>query len=515
MSEVTTATRAQRRGIPRSWQVLLEGTIGSLAILFGSFGVGWLAPGSPLNRMPFLIALRTEEVPVVLCTIVLTLGCWLLFRAWLQLGKVLRTSARKLRVLVAAMTLWSLPQMFCLPIFSRDVFAYIGQGRLVLAGQDPYEQTISVMNGWFQLGTDVTWADTQTAYGPLFYWLEAGVVWATGTNTELAIFLFRVVSLAGVALCFHYVRRLAQLHSVDPDRAAWLAVANPLFLISFVASGHNDSLMVGLALAAVYYAAKHRGLLAIVLITASISVKPITIVLLPFIGLLLAGKGASWPRKGLFWLYVGGLTLGLITVMGQLGGFGFGWVKAMLGAGTGATIFAPMGAANALFSGILAPFGVPSDAILPVLKLIGRAAGIAVVLVVIFRGRYENLVQRLTIAFAAIVVLSPVIQPWYLLWLLPFFAATGIRDDWQTQWVYLTVVFFVAWGAIDQLYVWQFLGNLEPLLRQLVTWLSVACVAFMVFVDPGTRDLFKDAINGNAWRRWRGRRAQQKQQVTS
>lgn len=486
--------------------VVLEGLLGAIAVVFGSFGVGWLAPGSGLNRSAFFILLRTHVGGVVLCTVVLTLGCWLLFRAWLRLGRALRTAEHRLRTVTIAVAAWALPQLLCLPIFSRDIFAYIGQGRLVLAGQDPYQHTISTMNNWFQLGTDVTWADTQTAYGPLFYWIEAAVVALTGSATEWGIVLFRLVSLLGVVLCVVYVRKLAEQHGIDPVRAIWLSIANPLFLISFVASGHNDALMVGLALAAVHHAARRQGVLAVLLITASIAIKPITVVLLPFIGLLLAGQGAGWGRRIRAWAYVGIVTVGLMSIMGLVGGFGFGWVSAMLGSGSGATIFAPLGAVNAFISGILLTLGLPIGGVLPVLKLLGRLVSLAAVAVLVFRGRHEHLVQRMTLAFAAVVVLSPVIQPWYLLWLLPFFAATGIRQDWQTLWVYITVAFFLGWGAMDQLYVWQFMSGMEPVMRQLVLWLSVACFAAMAIVDPGTRTLFSDTLPRKAWQRWRARR---------
>lgn len=33
-------------------------------------------------------------------------------------------------------------------------------------------------------------------------------------------------------------------------------------------------------------------------------------------------------------------------------------------------------------------------------------------------------------------ILLPIIQPWYLLWLLPFFAVVGIRSDWQLEAVF-------------------------------------------------------------------------------
>jgi len=57
--------------------------------------------------------------------------------------------------------------------------------------------------------------------------------------------------------------KLAELHGVNPHRALWLTAANPLFLTNFIASVHNDSLMIGLALAGLYYCATRRVILGI------------------------------------------------------------------------------------------------------------------------------------------------------------------------------------------------------------------------------------------------------------
>ena len=103
---------------------------------------------------------------------------------------------------------------------------------------------------------------------------------AGAEEPDLAILLFRLVAVAGVVLIMVLVPRLARMLGTDAARAQWITAANPLFIISFVASGHNDSLMVGLALAGVWCAATGRGLLGVLLVTASVGIKPITLVCL-------------------------------------------------------------------------------------------------------------------------------------------------------------------------------------------------------------------------------------------
>ncbi len=487
------AGAGSRRLDHRPRAILVQGFIGALLVLLGSYGIGWLASVSPLNRDHLLIAVRTEQWGVITSTVVLTVGCWIMFRAWLRLGQELAGWAEgSLRTVKQACWAWGAPLLLCLPIFSRDVFAYIGQGRLVAAGQDPYVDGISTLSNWFQLGADVTWAESETPYGPLFLTIERLVNMVAGTSPDASVLLYRLVAFAGVVLCMIYVPKLADLHQVPGSKALWVTVSNPLFLISFIASAHNDALMVGLAVAGTYYAATRRGVLGVILVTASIGIKPITMVILPFIGLLWAGPGSSWRRRFLYWAYTLTLCLGIMALIGWVNGYGFGWLKVMLGTGTGTVFFAPVGMFTTFFSGILDTLGLESDWVLGVVKVIARLASVAVVLFLMFRGSHSHLVQRLALAFAALVVLSPIIQPWYLLWLLPFFAATGIRDDWQLIWVYFTVAFFVAFGAADQIFIWQFLGSLDPWVKHLSTGISWAAMAYLAFLDPRTKRIFLD-----------------------
>ncbi|PIB52570.1 hypothetical protein AOA57_00215, partial [Pseudomonas sp. 2588-5] len=97
--------------------------------------------------------------------------------------------AAALPVVTRAAIIWSAPQLLAVPIFSRDLFAYLNQGRLVLAGEDPYTTGVSTLANWFQRGTDIGWAEDATPYGPLFLWLAAGVMRVAGDYVEVAVLL--------------------------------------------------------------------------------------------------------------------------------------------------------------------------------------------------------------------------------------------------------------------------------------------------------------------------------------
>jgi hypothetical protein len=496
----STHSPAKRRAYIAIWQ----GFLGALMMFVGSIGTGWIANGSPMIRQPVVIALRTEGWGVTLSTVLLTVGAMLLMRSWLRLGQRLGDwSGSSLRSVVIAISAWSLPLLLAVPIFSRDVYAYTGQGRLVLEGQNPYAAGISTLNNWFSLGADPAWAEARTPYGPYFLWLARGVVELTGAQPDVSVLLFRLLAGGGVVLCIIYVPKLAELHGINGARALWIAVANPLFLISFVASAHNDALMVGLAVAGVYFAATKRYLMGILLVTASIGIKPITVLLLPFIGVMWAGPGASWTRKFLIWGATAGISFGVLAVSGLPYNLGMGWVWAIMDPTPGYTGYSPSGFLGQQVEFLGNVLGLPGGTFADLLRTGMKWTAIALVLLLMFRGDYSRAVRRMALAFTAVVMLSPIIQPWYILWFLPFLAVTGIRNDWQIRSLYVGVTFFVVFGAQDQLSVWSFVEL--PIDASSLAFVTALLFTFyLLFLDVHTRKLLIEAKPSDSARRvWR------------
>ncbi|TLM70697.1 polyprenol phosphomannose-dependent alpha 1,6 mannosyltransferase MptB [Pseudarthrobacter sp. NamB4] len=490
-SETQPAAPAKTAGpaTGRAYLATIEGFVGALMMFVGSIGTGWIANGSPMIRQPVVIALRTEGWGVTVSTVLLTVGAMVLMRSWLRLGQRLAEwGASSLRSVVIAVSAWSLPLLFCVPVFSRDVYAYTGQGRLVMEGQNPYEVGISTLSNWFSLGADPAWAEARTPYGPYFLWLARGVVGLTGAQPDAAVLLFRLLAGAGVLLCVIYVPKLAELHGINGARALWIAVANPLFLISFIASAHNDALMVGLAVAGVYFAATRRYLLGILLVTASIGIKPITVLLLPFIGVMWAGPSASWVRRFLIWAATAGMSFGVLLLSGIPYGLGIGWTWAIMDPTPGYTGYSPSGFLGQQVEFLANSLGLPGGTLATWLRTAMKWAAIGLVLLLMFRGDYSRAVRRMALAFTAVVMLSPIIQPWYILWFLPFLAVTGIRDDWQIRSLYVGVTFFVVFGAQDQLSVWSFV-ELPIDASSLAFITALAFTFYLLFLDVHTRKL--------------------------
>ncbi|MFH5877837.1 polyprenol phosphomannose-dependent alpha 1,6 mannosyltransferase MptB [Arthrobacter sp. NA-172] len=491
---------------------ILQGFIGSLLMVAGSIGVGWLATTSGvLIRLPLFIMARTSPVAVILCTVMLCLGALLLLRSWLRIAqRIGGWDSSSHPVLRRALWMWATPLMFALPLFSRDAYAYIGQGRLMLQGLNPYTNGISALSNYFSLGPDTLWTEAPTPYGPLWLWIEQGAVWMTSgiSDTgipEFALIPFRLAALAGVILLATYVPRLAAIHGVNPDRALWLGVLNPVLLINFIASAHNDSLMLGLVVAGVYYASVKRPVLGILLITASIAIKPITLIALPFAGLLWAGSRAGWGRRIICWTATLGLSVALLAAAGVVNGLGFGWLGALQTPGAVWMWYAPVGLLAHTAGMAVGLFGGPGVSVADVIQTMGTAVSALAIVWLAVRtpgrgfgmpapiedeaGFNKSVLRRMAWAFAAVVVLAPVIQPWYMVWLLVFFTVTGIAEGPQLRTVYYLTAFFTLIALTDQLSVFQWIPL--AVVRGVAIAIGVLFIAYLVFYDKKTHVLFR------------------------
>jgi hypothetical protein len=477
-------------------RTVVMGTVGSLMLLLGSLGVGWLASVSPLRQEPLIIAMRFTTTGVIVSILLLAVGGMLLVREWLRLGQKLNRwgpgSGRWVRIAIAA---WSVPMLVTVPLFSRDVYSYIGQGRVMASGLNPYEHGVSTIDNFFQLGADQLWSESPPPYGPLFLWIEQLVVGITGAAPDAAVLWFRALCVLSVLAIMWLVPRLARLHGINPDRALWLSVANPLFLTNFIVSAHNDAIMIALALGGTYAAAVRRdwrgGLLGTTLVTLSVAIKPITLVFLPFIGLLWAGRNASWPRRFVVWFLTLAYSLALLGVMGLINGFGFGWVSAMSTPGSVYIWYAPVGLAGIVAASLAAAVGADRGQWMDAVHGAGQLLAVPIVLWLMFRGRDGKIIRRLAWALTAIVLFSPMIQAWYVVWLIPLFAVTGIRSDWQVDILFFLTAFFMIYAVSDQLDVFPYLDLDLSSGRLIAAIVALSYGVYLWFIDPATRRLFR------------------------
>jgi hypothetical protein len=206
-----------------------------------------------------------------------------------------RLSHRALLVVVLASTaLFGLTLVLLPSLPSDDIFSYILYGRITAVhGANPLIATPADFKSDPFL-TLVFWRDVRSVYGPIWLLLSAALAaFAQGLGGSLALYvvLFKLLGfaahLANAVLIWRILGRLAPERQL---RGTVLYAWNPLCLLEFCASGHNDAVMLTLLLLAVYWLTREWELAALVAFSLSISIKYVPIVLLPFYLALIARR---------------------------------------------------------------------------------------------------------------------------------------------------------------------------------------------------------------------------------
>lgn len=409
-------------------RAVIPGLIGTILIGIGALGVGWLPLDTAIVDNSVVDALRSTTLGAVISKTAVVAGVLLLLQSWLLLGyDVMRGLDKDIRRLWVALAAWCVPLMVTPPLFSRDVYSYFAQGKLMVAGIDPYTRGSSSVPGWFNDGVDPMWGEAPTPYGQFWLLLSRGVVQFTGPHPYSGALVMRLLTVAGVAMLAWGVPKIAFHCGISPSKALWLGVLNPLVLMHFVSGAHNDALMIGLVVVGFAVTLERLPILGVVLVTLGGSVKPVGLVALPFIGLLWAGATSSWGRIWLRWIYSAVIAAVLLGGLAIFTKTGLGWVAALATPGEVRTWLSPPTAVGMAVGGVLGLFGFDvTDNTVAIARLIGTVATLCVLAYLCLRPWGRTPIRGAALAFGTLVVLGPVVQPWYVLWSLPLFAAAGL-----------------------------------------------------------------------------------------
>ena len=386
--------------------VIARGLVGSLLVAAGGLATQVLPGSSPIATVPVLESLRHSTGGRMTGLVVTMAGLALLCSAWIQL-------LRRPRAVPAATAAWTLPLLLAPPLFSRDGWSYAAQGALTHIGLSPYVWTPSILDGRIREAVDPIWMGTPAPYGPVpLAWgsLVAGLT----DDPWLMVVGHRVLALLGLVLLAWAVPRLARAAGTDPHRAAAIVLASPLTIVHGVGGVHNDLLMAALTAAALAVALEHKWVLGAALAGAAAAVKipgggvaiGVALVSLP----VLAALATRLRRLAA----VGVLAVLVVAGAGTAIGVGVGWVHAL---DTPGLVRTPLS--------LTTQVGGLVDQV-AVLRTAGLGAAFAYTGWVALRGRTGDpayAVRAVALVMTVLVLLSPAVHAWYLLWALPFLAA--------------------------------------------------------------------------------------------
>ncbi|NBU32458.1 MAG: hypothetical protein EBS36_04730 [Actinobacteria bacterium] len=480
------STRTYASAQQSVWTYAPPGFLGSCFLAIGSLGIGWFPISANALQWPIVNFFQTQNLGIALARAFLVVGAALLIQAWLMVGlDAVKGRIEQIQTLHLALLSWCTPLLIAVPLFSRDVYSYYMQGQMQLSGHSPYTSGVAVVPGWFSSGVDPLWGDAPSPYGPVFLLIERFVAGITGESALTSVLYFRIFAVIGVALMCWQLPKLAQRHGINPIAALWLGALNPLVVFHFVAGAHNDSLMIGFALWGINKALDRKFANALFLITLALAIKPSAFVVLPFFGLWLLAvltRETNWANRWRVietrnviehneaqnpeieiveksqYTLVGKTLAVLAAVLGSVlilaifsllaGVHPFGWISALVRPGSVRSWLAPstlIGMMSSNFFHVLG-FASHADKIIMICRLVGLfflAAGLIYILNSIQR---RSITRSIALAFVVLVICSPAVQPWYLLWFIPLLAATGL-----TQKHLRVVVSFVVGFAIHDI----------------------------------------------------------------
>jgi alpha-1,6-mannosyltransferase len=306
--------------------------------------------------------------------------------------------------IAAGVTLFALAP----PLLSQDAFSYISYARMTVDhGVNPYATAPIALPGDAAF-PHVAWVLAPSAYGPLFsiLTLPLGLLGVTAAFWSLK---------AAVALCVlglaMVTAKVARRRGADPLTAAAFVALNPIVLVEVVGGGHNDALMMLLAMGGVAAALAGRELAAGAGLVLAAAVKISGGLAAPFA--LISSR-----NRGSFLL--GGLLAAAVVVAVTIPLYGHGALDS----------FALLGDNQNLTTRLSLP-RIASN--LPLVSLDAARAvalvayGFLLLWLLRWTWRGGDWVRAAAWATFGLLLATSWILPWYLLWVLPLAAIAEDR----------------------------------------------------------------------------------------
>ena len=297
-------------------------------------------------------------------------------------------------------------------LLSTDAWTYWSYGRIAAVHHEsPYTTPPSAFPhdpSYPYVGE--AWRDTTSVYGPAFTLASEPLALADGSSADAAAWTYKTLAAAAVLAAALLAARLSRRPALALVLVGW----NPAMALDFAGGGHNDAWMAALVVAALALAASGRRQLAGAAWAVASLVKWVPLLLLPLRAL--EARTTGRPVRHLGFAVTAAALVAVST-------WAYGW--SWLGATVPLLRHANLGTSFSL-PDRLEQLGLPHGVALG-LCVAGFALGYGWLALQAHRGR-----ARLGLAAGLILVATPYLAAWYVVWALPLAAA---EDDPPAQWL--------------------------------------------------------------------------------
>ncbi len=224
-------------------------------------------------------------------------------------------------------------------------------------------------------------------------------------------------------------------------RLVAVGIASPLVLLHLIGGSHNDALMMGLlAVGVAAFLRKRRWLgMALVILATGAKVPAAAGIIFLAWNWYDDPDTSIWQRvKATAIAGVG--SMAAISVLSVLVGIQIGWMAALKSTGSVYSTFSVSTKLGFLTASGLQTIGlnVSSDGTVALFRLVGIALAGIICTVLLLRSPRIGMTRALGISMIVVVLLSPVVWPWYLAAGFALVAASGM-GKWRPSYVVLIV----------------------------------------------------------------------------
>jgi alpha-1,6-mannosyltransferase len=244
--------------------------------------------------------------------------------------------------------------------------------------------------------------------------------------------------------------------------------------------------MAALVVVSLVFGLKHNWFMAAVLATLALGIKPVAIVVLPFLAYISAQSNwASRIKQGLKIGFVSATTLFTMSLIAGVGPLG--WLAALGTPGTVKSWLSPFTALGMMFGNFmeLLGFGNRIDFYVGITRAIGSIFLAVTVMYLILKPESRSATRGAAFSFSALVIFGPVIQPWYLLWAIPLIAASGLSHKYVRVVVIVIAAFTIHGIANSSATTDTFLDLSDGV----AIILAAAILGFAALASPHERQL--------------------------
>ena len=386
-------------------------------------------------------------------------GCLLLSAGWI----VLVPRAGRRAAPPQLWWLWAAPLLLVPPVMSGDPFLYADLGWIMAHGGNPYVDVLGSFGGPFDPFVDRFWAGNGVAYPPLALEINRLAAQLGGMHPYWGVVAQRVPAVAGVALMAAFLPRLADQLGRDRQWALWLGVLNPITIVHLIGGAHNDTLMVGVVVFALWLSVQR-----VPVVSASLVLAPIVIGLamalkqqaglavIAAAGLPVAVRIAQlpWVQRvavlGWRTAVATVVALGTFVVVSLATGLGFGWTHWLSQMGRARTMTLSVAISDAWMW-----TGHDVTRLVSTVLAVAAIAGLAALLLL----RPERPLEITAWGSLLVLFIGQALHPWYVGLSLALLALLPLSRT-AARWVVFVTIGYLLAYALTNLYVLPVLPSL-------------------------------------------------------